>query len=234
MTEVSTVEEDRKKGIWSKMGWISKLLIIAIIGSTWYLISLTGEVPNTTYTNYTNPITNTTISTPHVRYQANDTAVPAEAVDPAFAMFQTIMVLILVYLLVKVEQKQEEYITIDEAIAIVEKEIKRWQIEERLPRGIAQVKPTNKLTHFAVAGDRKPFKYVLDVEIQRFDNNLEIFYFAEVNAKTKYLLGFIPTTAPLSRVDTCGRCGQYSDLKVITADQFREFRMIRQQLGGRT
>lgn len=231
--DIKTPEEERKQTFWSRIGWVSKALIIIIIGLMWYATSITGEVPNKTYTNTTNLVTNTTTSIAHTRY--NETSdVPKGSIDPSFAFFQTILFIVLIYLLVGVERKVEEYITMDEAIKIIKKQIMLWQRDDMFPRGNIFIKPHGKLTHYVTGGQRVPFKYVLDVRLQNDETGLDEYIVAEVNAKTKYIIGFLPVNKPLDRADTCGNCGHYTDIKVLTAEQFREFRKIRQDLGGRT
>lgn len=226
--QITTPDEEKKQGFLSKIGWPSKVLILVLGAMFWYAVSTTTLVQNTTYTNTTDLSHNVKITTPHIRYTDKD-LVPKDTITPTYALFETILFLLIVYMLVKVDNKPTDFITIREARAIVEREIKLDQIINRLPRGDYFIERNFKLVNV----QKVPFKYVMDVLIKNEEKNLRQLYRAEVNAKTRFFMGFISAKKPLSREDTCGRCGHDSDVRVIVADTFKDFRRIKQEMGLR-
>lgn len=234
---VRSPDEEARQTPFSKVGWISRALILVLILMFWYATSLTSPVPNKSYTNVTNPITNTTTSTAHIKYIETD-IVPSGSVEPTYALFGSVLVILLVYTLIKLDLKPKKYITIKEAEQMLRKEITRWQRDDMLPRGSITVNPDMKLVYVTVNDQRIAIKYVIDVLIQNDENKLDEYYRAEVDAKNeegtgRYVIGFIKSDKPLDRDDICGKCGSHSDVRIITSKQFQDFRRIKQEMGVR-
>lgn len=232
--QVLSPEEERNQTAYSRIGWVPKLLVIICIALIWYQVSSTKEVPNLTYTNFTNVVTNTTVLVPHIRY--NETSVvPAGTVTPTYAMFESMIFVILIWMLAHLERRPNDTITIHEAIALIEKDVVKFQREERLPRGDVHINPYYKLQHIVLPDNtRIPFKYIIDVQLINLQRQgLTEYYRAEVDARTKYSLSIIPTRKPLDRQDVCGNCGSAADVKIITAENIREYGQFKQLFGGR-
>ena len=230
--DVKTPEEERSQSFLSKIGWMTKLLGIVLILMFWYAASLTKEVPNLTYTNVTDLTTNITTTTPQLRYDSS-AMVPREPLSPTYSLFMTVLFILIVIMLVNVERKPQDIITIREAQSIVQKHITAWQREEKLPPGKVYIKPNSfKLLHRVTSEQSLPFKYVMDVVLQNAQNGIKEYYIAEVNAKTKYFIGLIRAPAHLEREDTCGRCGKYADIKILNADAFKEYIKIKRDFSG--